>query len=75
MLSGHVNLGGGCTVGDNSYLGMGAQVREMTRIGQGAIVGMGSIVFADVPNEVIALGNPCRVLRRNLTKRIFNHEG
>lgn len=73
VLSGLVNLGGGCTVGDNSYLGMGAQVREITRIGQGSIVGMGSIVFADVPAEVIALGNPCRVLRPNLTKRIFNH--
>lgn len=74
VLSGHVNLGGGCSVGSNSYLGMGVQVREMTRIGHGAVVGMGSIVFADIPDEVIALGNPCRVLRQNSTKRIFNRE-
>jgi len=74
VLSGHVNLGGGCMVDNNAYLGMGVQVREMTRIGRGAIVGMGSIVFADVPDEVIALGNPCRAVRPNLTKRVFNHE-
>ena len=74
VISGHVNIGGGCSVGDESYLGMGAQVKEMTRIGRGSIVGMGSIVFSDIPDEVIALGNPCRPMRPNATKRIFNQE-
>jgi sugar O-acyltransferase (sialic acid O-acetyltransferase NeuD family) len=71
VLSGHVNVGGGCSIGSTSYLGMGTQVKEQTRIGRNTIVGMGSIIFADVPDEVIALGNPCRAMRPNTTKRIF----
>ena len=71
MVSGQVNIGGGCSIGSESYLGMGAQVKEHTRIGRAAIVGMGSIVFADIPDEVIALGNPCRPMRPNINKRIF----
>ena len=50
---------------------MGAQVKEGTRIGLESIVGMGSVVFADIPDEVIALGNPCRPMRPNTCKRIF----
>jgi sugar O-acyltransferase (sialic acid O-acetyltransferase NeuD family) len=72
VISGHVNIGGGCSIGDESYLGMGVQVKETTHIGKGSIVGMGSIVFADIPDDVIALGNPCRALRPNTSKRIFN---
>jgi acetyltransferase-like isoleucine patch superfamily enzyme len=36
------------------------------------IVGMGSVVFSDIPNEIIALGNPCRPIRPNLNKKIFS---
>lgn len=50
---------------------MGAQVKESTRIGRGSIVGMGSVVFADTLDEVIALGTPCRPMRPNTSKRIF----
>jgi sugar O-acyltransferase (sialic acid O-acetyltransferase NeuD family) len=72
MVSGQVNIGGGCSIGSESYLGMGTQIKEHTRIGRAAIVGMGSIVFADIPDEVIALGNPCRPIRPNINKRVFS---
>ncbi len=72
VISGHVNVGGGCTIGSESFIGMGSQIKENTRIGKSAIVGMGSVVCADIPDEVIAMGNPCRPLRPNLNRRVFS---
>lgn len=71
MIAGQVNVGGACRIGSRSYLGMGAQLREQTKVGTGSVVGMGSIVFADIPDEVVALGNPCRPMRPNASKRVF----
>jgi sugar O-acyltransferase (sialic acid O-acetyltransferase NeuD family) len=73
MISGQVNLGGGCSIGSDSYLGMGTQIKERTQVGQATIVGMGSVVFADIPDKVIALGNPCRPMRPNINKKVFSH--
>lgn len=72
VISGQVNVGGACTIGSESFIGMGAQIKENTRIGMAAIVGMGSVVCADIPDEVIAMGNPCRPLRPNLNRRVFS---
>lgn len=72
MIAGQVNVGGACRIGSRSYVGMGAQLREQTKVGAGSIVGMGSIVFADLPDEVVALGNPCRPMRPNSSKRVFS---
>jgi sugar O-acyltransferase (sialic acid O-acetyltransferase NeuD family) len=71
VISGHVNIGGGCVVGSESYVGMGAQLRERTNLGWATIVGMGSIVYNDIPAEMIALGNPCRPIRPNTEKKVF----
>ena len=71
VVSGQVNIGGACTVGSESYIGMGTQMKENTKVGWAAIIGMGSIVFKDIPDEVIALGNPCRPMRPNTEKKVF----
>jgi len=46
-------------------------VKDQVRIGDGVIVGMGSVVFNDLPDNVIALGNPARPMRPNLEQRVF----
>lgn len=71
VLSFMVNLGGATQVGSRSYLGMGALVKERLSIGHSTIVGMGSVVCADVPDEVVCVGNPARESRRNTSKRVF----
>jgi acetyltransferase-like isoleucine patch superfamily enzyme len=71
VVSGQVNIAAGCVVGSESYIGMGSQVKEGTSIGKGAIVGMGSVVFSAIPEETIALGNPCRPMRANTSERVF----
>jgi sugar O-acyltransferase (sialic acid O-acetyltransferase NeuD family) len=71
VLSGNVNTGGACTIDSECYIGMGVQIKEGTKIGSGSIVGMGSVVYRDIPDDVIALGNPCRPMQPNERKRVF----
>lgn len=71
VISSMVNIGGGGVIGNGSYIGMGALIKEGVRIGSNAIVGMGSVVYADIPDDVIALGNPARVARSNTDRKVF----
>ena len=50
-------------IGKNCWLGAGAIVLPGVTIGENTIVGAGSVVTKDLPANVIAVGNPCRVLR------------
>lgn len=50
-------------IGDGVWIGNGAIVNPGIRIGRNAVIGAGSVVTKDVPADVIAVGNPCRVLR------------
>ena len=52
-------------------IGMGALIKEGLKIGTKSIVGMGSIVYRNVPDGMIALGNPARVARRNDDEKVF----
>ena len=46
-------------------------VKERVNIGNYSIVGMGSIVYKDIPDEMIALGNPARPIARNTDRIVF----
>jgi maltose O-acetyltransferase len=48
---------------DDAWLGGGAIVCPGVTIGRGSVIGAGSVVTRDVPAGVLAVGNPCRVLR------------
>ena len=50
-------------IGKNCWLGAGVIVLPGITIGDGSVIGAGSIVTKDIPAGVIAVGNPCRVLR------------
>ena len=51
------------TVGDNVWFGMGVMVCPGVTIGSNVVIGAGSVVVKDIPSGVVAVGNPCRVLR------------
>ena len=51
------------TVGDGVWIGGHATICPGVSIGAGATIGAGSVVTRDVPPDVVAAGNPCRVLR------------
>jgi hypothetical protein len=54
VICSYANLAGHCVVGDLTFIGMNAVVRETTTIGSETIVSMGSAVFSDIASGVIA---------------------
>lgn len=50
-------------IGCNCWLGAGVIVMPGVTIGDNVVIGAGSIVTKDIPSNVVAVGNPCRVLR------------
>ena len=50
-------------IGKNCWLGAGVVVLPGVTIGDNVVVGAGSIVTKDIPSNVVAVGNPCKVLR------------
>ena len=51
------------TLGDNVWLGGDVTILPGVTIGSGSVIGAGSVVTRDIPPNVVAVGNPCRVLR------------
>ncbi len=51
-------------IGRNCWLGAGVIVLPGITIGDNSVIGAGSIVTKDIPENVVAVGNPCRVLRK-----------
>lgn len=58
-----VEWGEPVTIGDDVWIGGGAIVCPGVTIGARAVIGAGSVVTRDIPPDVFAAGNPCRVLR------------
>lgn len=52
-------------IGDNVWIGGGAILLPGITIGSNTVIGAGSVVTKDIPSNVVALGNPCRVIRKN----------
>jgi galactoside O-acetyltransferase len=50
-------------IGRNCWLGAGVIVMPGVTIGDNVVIGAGSIVTRDIPSNVVAVGNPCRVIR------------
>lgn len=50
-------------IGKNCWLGAGVLVMPGVKIGDNSVIGAGSVVTKDIPANVVAVGNPCRVLR------------
>jgi acetyltransferase-like isoleucine patch superfamily enzyme len=54
---------GGIVVEDDVWLGVGVIVLDGVRVSRGAVVGAGSVVTKDIPEEAIAVGSPARVVK------------
>ena len=72
-------------IGRNCWIGAGAVIMPGVTIGDNSVIGAGSVVTKDIPENVVAYGNPCRVAReinehdrevyykdRRITKEIFD---
>ena len=62
---------GGIVISDDVWIGFGVIVLDGVRIGKGAVIGAGSVVTRDIPDEAIAVGNPAKVIK--MRKDIMHH--
>ena len=51
------------TIGDNVWIGGSVTILPGVTIGSGTTIGAGSVVVKDIPDNCVAVGNPCRVVR------------
>lgn len=51
------------TIGDNVWIGGNVCIMPGVTVGDNVVIGAGSVVTKDIPDSVIAVGNPCRVVR------------
>ncbi|KOF57623.1 galactoside O-acetyltransferase [Clostridium sp. DMHC 10] len=51
------------TIGNNVWIGGSVVINPGVNIGDNVVIGSGSVVTKDIPDNVIAVGNPCRVIR------------
>lgn len=50
-------------IGENCWIGAGVIIVPGVKIGKNCVIGAGSVVTKDIKNNVVAVGNPCKVLR------------
>jgi sugar O-acyltransferase (sialic acid O-acetyltransferase NeuD family) len=61
----HATLCGNVHVGEGTWIGAGTVIIPGVKIGKWCMIGAGSVVVRDIPDNVVAYGNPCRVARLN----------
>lgn len=62
-ISPHATLCGNVSVGEGTWIGAGATVIQGIKIGKWAVIGAGAVVTKDIPDQVVAVGCPCKVIK------------
>ena len=52
------------TIGDNVWIGGNVTILPNVTIGENTVIGAGSVVTKDIPANVVAVGNPCKVIKK-----------
>ena len=57
-----VHISGAVNIGELSFIGIGATIIQGIKIGKNVTIGAGSVVIKDIPDNVIAVGNPAKII-------------
>lgn len=60
------NVAGNCHIGAHTYIGIGATVIDGIRIGHHCVIGAGAVVTKDLPDRVLAVGVPAKIVKENV---------
>lgn len=64
-ISPHSTLCGNVHIGEGAWIGAGTTIIPGISIGKWSVIGAGSVVVTDIPDNVVAYGNPCKVVKIN----------
>lgn len=59
-----IEYGSPIKIGDNVWIGGGVIITPGITIGDNVVIGAGSVVTKDIPPNTVAVGNPCRVIKK-----------
>jgi len=65
IIVGGSNIAGHSIIGKKSFIGLGVNIKPKITIGENVLVGMGSTVIKDIPDNEIWAGNPARFIKKN----------
>lgn len=65
-ISPNAALAGNVTVGEGSQIGIGACVIQGVKVGKWSIIGAGSVIISDIPDYSVVVGNPGKVIKKNI---------
>jgi sugar O-acyltransferase (sialic acid O-acetyltransferase NeuD family) len=60
------NIAGACEIGTATYVGMGAIIVDHTKIGSHSVIGAGAVVIEEVPDHVLVVGVPAKIIKRDI---------
>ena len=58
------NIAGNVEIGSNCQIGIGCNIFDSVKIGNNSIFGAGSLVTKNIPDNVVAYGNPCKIIKK-----------
>ncbi len=61
-----VNIAGNCHIGPQTYIGIGATIVDGIKVGAHSVIGAGSVVTKDVPDRVLVVGVPAKVVKEGI---------
>lgn len=61
------NVAGSCAVNNAAYIGMGAVIIDHITVGSQSVVGAGAVVTQDVPDRVLVVGVPAKIVKENIS--------
>lgn len=71
VISSHTAVGGFSEIGDQVFIGIQATLKDRIKIGNDAIISMGSVIYKNIKEKSVVMGNPARITLGNNEHKVF----